>query len=506
MYTSKLQLVDLAGSEAVKRTHSIGDRRKEGVSINLGLLALGNVINSLCSQNGKPQFISYRDSSLTRLLRDSLNGGSFTVMIACISPAICNIQETINTLRYADRARQIKTKPVMNKANKENLPHRRYLDFQVPFTPSHWQAAQQTPLRTPLHTKGARSSVKRRPNTSAVQLESTLIAAPTEEDTLASADASFATAVSLSPVRKCPTLPLTPLVERLCQRLEPSLRKDIETKLDSFMARSVLDSTSTTVVECTLTEEQQAFVDKLDTTLRERKRKTMEHTPLQDTTNNTPSTVKRRKLSGSGSNVRQSSWKSSSPDLQQRTPRKSTEPQDENDCVPRGEALAIKAGDMPDPLSDVNNKVSPIAAVAAKPTRRKSVFVAPMTPKSCIASRTRRRTTIFNQRPADILTPVPKVTPRRRTCAKCKKPPALGPACTPENAQAAHNKTVLKLLNTASERNLQLLAKVGAKRARMLWLHRSLRGNFETFEDLKKVEGLGGDNFFKEFMSANILT
>ncbi|KAL3212426.1 hypothetical protein MRX96_035927 [Rhipicephalus microplus] len=136
MYTSKLQLVDLAGSEGIGRTLSVGDRRKEGVSINLGLLALGNVINSLCSHNGKPQFISYRDSSLTRLLRDSLNGGSFTVMIACISPAICDIPETNNTLRYADRARQIKTKPVIKRAYSESTPYRRHLDFPPPFCTS----------------------------------------------------------------------------------------------------------------------------------------------------------------------------------------------------------------------------------------------------------------------------------------------------------------------------------------------------------------------------------
>ncbi|KAH7958328.1 hypothetical protein HPB49_000849 [Dermacentor silvarum] len=285
MYTSKLQLVDLAGSEAVKRTHSIGDRRKEGVSINLGLLALGNVINSLCSHNGKSQFISYRDSSLTRLLRDSLNGGSFTVMIACISPAICNIPETINTLRYADRARQIKTKPVINKTNKENILHRRHLDFPPPYTPSHWQATHQTPLRTPLCPKAVGSSVKRRPKVSAVQLESTLLAAPTEEDThiSSSANASFTTAESLSPVRQCPTLPLTPLVERLCERLEPSLRKDIGKRMESFMAQSFLDHTSTTAVECTLTEEQQTLLNTLDTTLQERKRRTMGHTPLQGT-------------------------------------------------------------------------------------------------------------------------------------------------------------------------------------------------------------------------------
>ncbi|XP_075540411.1 uncharacterized protein LOC142575187 [Dermacentor variabilis] len=500
MYTSKLQLVDLAGSEAVKRTHSIGDRRKEGVSINLGLLALGNVINSLCSHNGKPQFIPYRDSSLTRLLRDSLNGGSFTVMIACISPAICNIPETINTLRYADRARQIKMKPVINKANKENILHRRHFDFPPPFTPSHWQSTHQTPLRTPLRTKAVCSSVKRRPNISAVQLESTLLAPATEEDTLISSsdNTSFTMAENLSPVRQCPTLPLTPLVERLCERLEPSLRKDIGKKLESFMAQSYLDHTSTTAVECTLTEEQQTLLDALDTTLQEQKRRTMSHTPLQDATN-TPLTVKKRKLSGSGTKVQRTSWKSS-PEFQQPNLRRSTQAQNENGSVLQSSIYPVVVDTPGD-----HSQMSPAVTEAVKPLRRKSVFVSPNIPQSCIASRTRRSTTIFNQRPADT-TPGQKVA-NKGTCATCrKKPSALGPMATPKSAQLAHNKTVLKLLNLASERKLQLLAKVGPKKARMIYLHRTLRGQFETFEDLKKVEGLGGDNFFKAFMSANILT
>ncbi|KAL1440169.1 hypothetical protein MTO96_009979 [Rhipicephalus appendiculatus] len=472
MYTSKLQLVDLAGSEGIGRTLSVGDRRKEGVSINLGLLALGNVINSLCSHSGKSQFISYRDSSLTRLLRDSLNGGSFTVMIACISPAICDIPETNNTLRYADRARQIKTKPVIKKANTESTPYRRHLDFPPPFAPSP-----------------------------PAGLESTRI----EDDSMVSSDTSFATAKSLSPVHERPTIALTPLVERLCQRLEPSLRQDIQKKMDTFMAQSFLETTSTTVRERTLTVEQQALVDTLDTTLQERKRKTMDHTPLQDTTN-VPVTVKKRKLSGSGSKARRGSWKSS-PELQKSNLGKNTQSQKENDSTLLGAPLDYMVGDVTVPVSDVHNQASPVVTKAVTPQRRNSVFVAPMTPKSCIASRTRRRTTVFHQRPADILTPAPKVPARKSTCRTCrKKPTAPGPMSTPRSAQTAHNKTVLKLLNSAPEKELQLLAKVGPKRARMLSLHRSLRGPFETFEDLRKVEGLGGENFFRAFMSANILT
>ncbi|KAG8448188.1 hypothetical protein GDO86_015325 [Hymenochirus boettgeri] len=113
-FRSKLHLVDLAGSERQKKTKAEGDRLKEGISINRGLLCLGNVISALGDENKKGSFVPYRDSKLTRLLQDSLGGNSHTLMIACVSPADSNMEETLNTLRYADRARKIKNKPIVN--------------------------------------------------------------------------------------------------------------------------------------------------------------------------------------------------------------------------------------------------------------------------------------------------------------------------------------------------------------------------------------------------------
>ncbi|NXL34553.1 KIF4 protein, partial [Glaucidium brasilianum] len=113
-YRSKLHLVDLAGSERQKKTKAEGDRLKEGININRGLLCLGNVISALGDENKKGGFVPYRDSKLTRLLQDSLGGNSHTLMIACVSPADSNLEETLNTLRYADRARKIKNKPIVN--------------------------------------------------------------------------------------------------------------------------------------------------------------------------------------------------------------------------------------------------------------------------------------------------------------------------------------------------------------------------------------------------------
>uniref|UniRef100_A0A665WIW2 Kinesin family member 21A n=1 Tax=Echeneis naucrates TaxID=173247 RepID=A0A665WIW2_ECHNA len=112
--TAKFHFVDLAGSERLKRTGATGDRAKEGISINCGLLALGNVISALGDRSKRASHVPYRDSKLTRLLQDSLGGNSQTVMIACISPSDQDFMETLNTLKYANRARNIKNKVMVN--------------------------------------------------------------------------------------------------------------------------------------------------------------------------------------------------------------------------------------------------------------------------------------------------------------------------------------------------------------------------------------------------------
>ncbi|XP_073487221.1 kinesin-like protein KIF13A isoform X5 [Aquarana catesbeiana] len=114
---SKVSLVDLAGSERVSKTGAAGERLKEGSNINKSLTTLGLVISSLADQaagKGKNKFVPYRDSVLTWLLKDNLGGNSKTAMIATISPAADNYEETLSTLRYADRAKRIVNHAVVN--------------------------------------------------------------------------------------------------------------------------------------------------------------------------------------------------------------------------------------------------------------------------------------------------------------------------------------------------------------------------------------------------------
>uniref|UniRef100_A0A8C2Z1F5 Kinesin-like protein n=1 Tax=Cyclopterus lumpus TaxID=8103 RepID=A0A8C2Z1F5_CYCLU len=113
---ARLFMIDLAGSERAAHTQNRGQRLKEGAHINRSLLALGNCINALSDKNGN-KYINYRDSKLTRLLKDSLGGNSRTVMIAHISPASVGFEESRNTLAYADRAKSIRTRVKKNLIN-----------------------------------------------------------------------------------------------------------------------------------------------------------------------------------------------------------------------------------------------------------------------------------------------------------------------------------------------------------------------------------------------------
>merc|ERR1711936_389342 len=117
---AKLSMIDLAGSERGSATSSRGAARfREGANINKSLLALGNCINALAEGS---KYVPYRNSKLTRLLKDSIGGNCRTVMISNVSPSSMTYEDTYNTLRYADRAKKIKIKLKKNVLS---------VDFQV---------------------------------------------------------------------------------------------------------------------------------------------------------------------------------------------------------------------------------------------------------------------------------------------------------------------------------------------------------------------------------------
>uniref|UniRef100_V5GNM0 Kinesin-like protein n=1 Tax=Kalmanozyma brasiliensis (strain GHG001) TaxID=1365824 RepID=V5GNM0_KALBG len=115
--SASLNIIDLAGSERASATRNNGARMKEGANINKSLLALGNCINALCQSGGVVKHVPYRNSKLTRLLKFSLGGNCKTVMVVCISPSSAHYEETHNALKYANQAKNIRTKVSRNMIN-----------------------------------------------------------------------------------------------------------------------------------------------------------------------------------------------------------------------------------------------------------------------------------------------------------------------------------------------------------------------------------------------------
>lgn len=121
---SVINLVDLAGSEKAGQTGAEGQRLKEGCAINKSLTVLGTCISVLADKamgKEKKTVVPYRDSNLTRILQNALGGNSKTIMICAISPSYMNFEESLSTLRYADRAKKIQNKAVVNESAQEKL-------------------------------------------------------------------------------------------------------------------------------------------------------------------------------------------------------------------------------------------------------------------------------------------------------------------------------------------------------------------------------------------------
>ncbi|AWP16166.1 putative kinesin-like protein KIF3B [Scophthalmus maximus] len=174
----KLNMVDLAGSERQSKTGARGKRLKEAAKINLSLSALGNVISALA--DGRSAHVPYRDSKLTRLLQDSLGGNAKTVMMATVGPSHGNFDESLATLRYASRAKNIKNKPRINEDPKDALLR----EFQEEIARLKAQLEKQGML-----AKERRRRRRRRRNSSSSRLSRSV--AGVEEEMLKERDAEL---------------------------------------------------------------------------------------------------------------------------------------------------------------------------------------------------------------------------------------------------------------------------------------------------------------------------
>ncbi|XP_073908386.1 kinesin-like protein KIF27 isoform X3 [Castor canadensis] len=151
---SKFHFVDLSGSERVTKTGNTSERFKESIQINSGLLALGNVISALGHPRRKSSHIPYRDAKITRLLKDSLGGRAKTVMITCVSPSSSDFDESLNSLKYANRARNIRNKPTLNFSPESDRMDE--MEFEIKLLRQALQSQQASISRTSqIHQEGA---------------------------------------------------------------------------------------------------------------------------------------------------------------------------------------------------------------------------------------------------------------------------------------------------------------------------------------------------------------
>ncbi|KAJ3369545.1 Kinesin-like protein kif3b [Allomyces arbusculus] len=211
----KLHLVDLAGSERQAKTGAAGDRLKEAAKINLSLSALGNCISALV--DGKSSHVPFRDSKLTRLLQDSLGGNAKTLMLATMSPASYNYDETLSTLRYANRAKNIKNKPTINEDPKDALLREYQLEIQR--------------LQEMLKNKGQRAGGARSPRPT-TKLATAAAAGPASGG--ASPTSATATPAPMTDGADSPTAPTT---DNSLAALDPAMLQALQAQIEEDKRR-----------------------------------------------------------------------------------------------------------------------------------------------------------------------------------------------------------------------------------------------------------------------------
>ncbi|KNE70364.1 hypothetical protein AMAG_14504 [Allomyces macrogynus ATCC 38327] len=210
----KLHLVDLAGSERQAKTGAAGDRLKEAAKINLSLSALGNCISALV--DGKSSHVPFRDSKLTRLLQDSLGGNAKTLMLATMSPASYNYDETLSTLRYANRAKNIKNKPTINEDPKDALLREYQLEIQR--------------LQEMLKNKGQRAGGARSPRPTTKPATAAAAPAP------GSAAPAAATATTAPPTDGADS-PTAPATDNSLAALDPAMLQALQAQIEEDKRR-----------------------------------------------------------------------------------------------------------------------------------------------------------------------------------------------------------------------------------------------------------------------------
>jgi len=536
---AKLSLVDLAGSESVKKTKAVGERLAEANNINKGLLALGSCVSDICRNN---KHIPFRNSTLTKVLRECLHGEGHTCMIACVSPTEADLSETMNTLRYADRAKSMQKPPVpkhllqiSNSAKK-----RKFASLSIPPTPGKILKLNKTvePLtlssskrvNTPSRmnaTVGAFSStaMKKVPTFSVPSFSESLeniseseeesLTQSKEEESMSEISTIYPPSSTGSSV--LPSISASKITSELSRNnmtvldasvLSPMIRRVLQEQQDQFMNRleqTLLQQKTKTPNKSSPKNLRHSprLCPKIDESLladetlisgpafsesRQKMRATMDENPKSEDMmicksllRDVTNVDKMRRKSAHKEAVE----KTASPSFCTKELKKSLEGK-ENDEVSR---MAKEMG-IDSPLlmfgdeDDFDNNTQRTSTV-----RKKSV------------KRSVRRTTML---PPELSKTLNETFKDRRRSSRLEaldlkfKNPLEVKSNWQVFDQEKHNANILTMVNTANLQMLQKIPAIGPKTAFMIHSHRELHGKFDSLDILKAIPGLQ-KSFFNKF-------
>jgi len=544
--TRKLNLVDLAGSECSNRTQAVGNRFTEGVGINKGLSVLSRVITALGSK--KTVHIPYRDSALTKVLKESLQPHCFITMVSCISPSVADMQETISTLRFSNQAKQLRTKPLpahLLDSCRASVVKKKTQALGIPPTPQQVNHTIHTvtpskmiksgfkrTLNSTIGTPGKRARGETSMNTFATpQMRSTRPVTSTTSKFNVYNDTSLCDLSGVSmieppeditniPTTSSSVMPadLSTILSPLMRAVKENMQQEFDKFKSDFINSRVATKTPVKMAKSRATSSPNRALARTLTSPKDMS----EDSSLASTTivvTSLPTPTSENIISGAGvtlplqerPNPRlRAVISSASPDLSTRTSSSipvydsppSTQTRHSNNS-PTIEEMERTLGINHDSPSTMMFTSSSATTKTMKPKRSS------------------RRTTMMSSELNQTLREIQNSTNRRRSVRVAAQGKYYGSPTSKEGEgqaagkhplletsnwkihnQARHNNKVLDILNTGNTKLLAGLPGVGPKTAFLIHQHRELHGYFNNIRELEMIPGVN-KQFFHKFCRQN---
>ncbi|KAK5640171.1 hypothetical protein RI129_010982 [Pyrocoelia pectoralis] len=462
---AKLNLVDLAGSESVRKTGTEGSQFQEGININKGLFYVGRVINALTTNM---VHVPYRQSMITTILQDSLSKRNFITLVACVSPDLQDVHETIQTLEFAQGTKKVKNKPEVNNAILEYKKNNPTL-FERPI-PTSAAKVRSTPLKRQNHSMDCAITpgIVKKPK-------------PNHTWTPCSAitECEIQTPPSLSAMSVASTLrdgrfvlsSLSPIVQKCTEVVENKIMEKFQLLMKPYTYRSTPEKPKTPQFSWQRLHSEVTQIVRNEFVQLTSQRSHTSSSPIE--TSGDSNVAKRLDFDDDSSFVFK---------LPEKPPPK----------LPRKKAhkneteLDQSIQKAPRRSMRLSMKMPPLTFVVQS-GKRKSLRL--MDKNQAGVSPERHPQRIISKRP-----PIP--TPRTK--------PSTSNTISLEDAKIAHCNNILNILNNGNEKELQKLPSVGLKTAKQIYLYRQLHGPLNNIKDLSKMQSWMG-NQYQRFLRSNLL-